>query len=188
MTIDKEVVEQLRKSKEVVGYLLPVVRDQKGIILSGRHRKYADANWPETQVEVKDPLHRELLILHYNVQRKMPKEETKRRLLRIAKILEVMGEPTGQICSKICSLVPYSDRYVRELLPEKYKQEYLKTELTPNLHENINLQLRYFTIPLFPEHVNTVKKAIKLEKKLLNTDSDGEALWSICKKYLEMTK
>jgi len=186
--IDKEIVEQLRKSKEIVGYLLPVVRDQKGVILSGRHRKYADANWPEIQVEVKDPLQRELLILHYNVQRKLPKEETKKHLLRIAKILETMGESTGQICAKICKLVPYSDRYVQELLPKKYKQEYVKSELVRNLYENVNLRLRYFTVPLIPEYIDTVKRAIKLEKKLLNTHDDGQALWSICNKYLEKAK
>ena len=123
--IDEETVEMLRKSKEVVGYLSEVIVDQQGNILSGRHRKLADPNWPEKRVHVTDPLHRELLILHYNVQRPISKEERQRSLLKIARLIESMGVPKHEVCSYIIKnkLTPFTDRYIRELLPDEYKEQ-----------------------------------------------------------------
>lgn len=120
--IDQETVERLKKSTEIVGYLGEVVKDQDGAILSGRHRKAADPEWPEKQVNVTDPLQRELLILHYNVQRTVPREETQRRLLRIAKLVESTGVAKNEVCSEVAKLVPYSHQYVTQLLPDDYKQ------------------------------------------------------------------
>lgn len=119
--IDQDTVEKLRKSKELVGYLGDVVKDQEGTILSGRHRKLADPDWPEKEMTVTDPLQRELLILHYNVQRTVSKEETQKRLLNIAKIVESTGIPKNEICTEVTKLVPFSGAYVRELLPDQYK-------------------------------------------------------------------
>lgn len=119
--IDQETVEKLKKSKEIVGYLGDVIKDQQGNILSGRHRKLADPKWPEKEVTVTDPLQRELMVLHFNVQRIVPKEETQRRLVKIAQLVESTGVPINQVCGEVCRLVPYTEQYVRELLPEKYK-------------------------------------------------------------------
>jgi DNA-directed RNA polymerase subunit F len=133
MSFDQEVIEQLRRSKDQIGPLLPVFKDQFGNIISGRHRKEADPSWPEQVLEVKDELDRELKIIHFNVQRKISKEETKERLLKIAKLLEESGTQKEQIAAKVANLVPYSERYVRELLPDEYKQiEFRhKEELVP---------------------------------------------------------
>lgn len=113
MTIDNETVETLRKSKALIGSLLPVVRDQEDNIISGRHGKYADANWPEVQIEAKDPLGTKPPSIHYNVQHKPPREETKLRVLRIAKLLEARCTPKDEIAAKVLQPVPYSSRYVR---------------------------------------------------------------------------
>mgnify|MGYP001057903741 CR=1 FL=1 len=189
MSVDDEIVEALRRSREAVGYLLPVVKDQDGNIISGRHRKYADAKWPEIQVEVKDSLQRELLSLHYNIQRKPSKEETRLSLLRIAKMIEARGTPQEDVASNLASLVPFTSQYVRELMPEKYKHtEFRSKEPKPVSAKPAEWPLRYMTFPIIPEHFDTVSKAISLEKKKLDTDNPGEALWSICTKYLENQK
>lgn len=120
--IDQDTIEKLQKSIQIVGHLGEVIKDQEGTILSGRHRKLADPDWPEKEVTVTDPLQRELLIVHYNVQRTVSKEETQRRLLNIAKILESTGIPKNEICTKVAELVPYTPQYVRQLLPDEYKR------------------------------------------------------------------
>lgn len=129
--IDQETVDKLRKSKDIVGYLGDVIKDQEGTILSGRHRKVADPEWPEKEVKVSDPLDRELKILHYNIQRIVSREETQRRLLKIAKIIESKGVTPQKVCSEVIKVVPYSESYVRELLPDEYKMETKAREFAP---------------------------------------------------------
>jgi len=119
---DSEILSLLKRSRKQQGYLETVKKDQYGYILSGRHRKKVDPKWPEEVVEVKDELDRELKIIHYNIQRKVPMEETKRRLLRIAQILEARGIcPTEDIARHMSTLLPYSQRHIERLLPDKYK-------------------------------------------------------------------
>jgi len=129
---DQEVIEQLKRSKEQQGYLEKAKRDQHGNLLAGRHRKQADPNWPEEIVEVKDDLDRELKIIHYNIQRRPTKEETAQRLLKIAKLLVSKGVPNSEVLPNMSKIVPYSERWLRELLPNEYKQQYIKTETTPS--------------------------------------------------------
>jgi hypothetical protein len=130
-TLDREVLEQLKLSRQQVGYLLPVVKDQHGFIISGRHRKAADQNWPEITLTVKDELDRVLKAIHYNVQRRPSVKETASRLLQVAELLEKRGVPTAEVLPQICKLVPYSERWVRQLLPDKYKHEEMKREPKP---------------------------------------------------------
>lgn len=118
---DFKVVNMLKRSASQQGYLETVKKDQYGNVLSGRHRKKADPKWAEETVPVKDDLDRELKIIHYNVQRKPSMEETQRRLLRVAEILESRGVPTAEVLPQIVKLVPYTDRWIRQLLPDKYK-------------------------------------------------------------------
>lgn len=119
--LDENMVELLKRSVEQQGELLPVVKDQHGNLLAGRHRKAAKPDWRETTVMVTDELDRLLKIIHFNVQRRPSKEETATRLLEIAKILEDKGVELANISSQIAKLVPYSEQWIRELLPDKYK-------------------------------------------------------------------
>ena len=185
--IDKELVEALRRSKARLGYLSPIVRDQNGNIISGRHRKYADANWPTVTREVKDDLEREILAIHYNIQRIIPREETQNRLLRIAKILEQQGVKPGEVSSKIISLTGLSRSYVYELLPEQHKRDYAKESPPADNYDCIeeSWNLEYFRVPLIPEKYKLVKQAVEKAKESWDTQDDGEALYKICKQYLE---
>lgn len=65
---------------------------------------------------------REELMGEYNSLRKDSSESARRIILRCAEILEQLGElPLERICSRLAQDLPYADRYVREILPEKYK-------------------------------------------------------------------
>lgn len=142
-TFDKEYVELLKKSVLQVGYLQDVLVSSKtSKVLLGRHRKFADPNWPERVVDssplqealatffqdAEDDLAEDLIILHGDVKRIVSPEETKARLVRIAQKLQNRGVEKDKICTEMCrlrtdgrSLVPYDESYVRRLLPAEYK-------------------------------------------------------------------
>ncbi len=140
---DREHVDSLRKSARTIGFLTDVVvnKQNRNDVLSGRHRKSADPDWPEREQEVKSDLHRELIILHGNVQRSIPDKVTKNRLLRIARILATTGgavsgidgdrmiEPVARerVCERMTDpedpLVPFSPQWVRRCLPDEYKRK-----------------------------------------------------------------
>jgi hypothetical protein len=135
--LDKTHVEMLRKSAMTVGYLKEIIynAENPNDLLSGKHRVAADPNWPSRTQKVESPLHRELIIVHDNVQREVPEETTRYRLLRIARLLSTTGgivngrmvEPVKQedVCERLTDtewpLVPFSPQHVRRCLPDEYK-------------------------------------------------------------------
>lgn len=127
--LDENVVDLLKRSAEQQGELLPVIKDQDGNILSGRHRKAAKSEWRESTVMVTDELDRLLKIIHFNVQRRPTQQETAGRLLQIAEILEGRGVQIDDICRQIAEIVPYSLRHIQRLLPDKYKHVEMKREI-----------------------------------------------------------
>jgi len=146
---DREHVELLKKSAERIGQLQNVlVDDRNGQVLLGNHRKFADPTWPERRIKVKDELHKELIILHGNIQRQMSKEEAQHRLLRIANILISRRVCTKEnVCHKIAELVPWSERHVERLLPKEFKHSTgpkPKKPFFPNIirHTSINREVR----------------------------------------------
>jgi hypothetical protein len=140
---DKEYVELLKKSVLEIGYLQDVLVSSKtGRVLVGRHRKFADSNWPERTVDpsplqealatffqpAEDDLAEDLIILHGDLKRTVAPEETKVRLTRIAKKLENRGVEKDKVCTELCklrlggtALIPYSEVYIRRLLPPEYR-------------------------------------------------------------------
>jgi len=181
--IDSKVVESIRKSKEIVGYLRPCIRDQNGNLRAGKHRKLADPNWPEEVKHIKDELDGLLINLHDNVQRTIPQEETKEIHLQIAQLLETKGVPIGKICAEVCKLSPYTDRYVRELLPQKYKQEHEKSEVVPTLRENIKKLGRVEASRLLSEHLKKLEEEGKIVKAPEAKDEFAETITEITKPF-----
>lgn len=59
----------------------------------------------------------------YNQLRSQAAESAKKIILRCAEILVELEHPVQDICSKLSEDLPYSDGYIRRVLPEKYKQE-----------------------------------------------------------------
>lgn len=143
LVYDKEYVELLKRSVSQIGYLQDVLVSSKtGKVLVGRHRKFADDKWPERLVDplplteilaalfqpAEDDLAEDLIMLHGDVKRIVPPEETKARLTRIAQKLVNRGVEKDKVCTEMCrlrsdgkSLVPYFETYVRRLLPAEYK-------------------------------------------------------------------
>jgi len=128
--LDRDLIEQLKKSRVVIGEQAPLIVDFDGEVLSGLHRK--EAGWQKSEsvdskviaekLGVTIPAAKEIVRMHFNLQRKPSREETEASLLKIARELEVKGVQKELIASEVSKLVPYSDRWVRELLPEEYKQ------------------------------------------------------------------
>jgi hypothetical protein len=121
MSFDQEVIENLKRSREIVGELEPVFVTPDGEIIDGRHRLKAYPGWRTQTVDVsrKDAI---LLKLHKNYRRAVSKEETKQLLLELAQALEKEGVPQEQIAQEVVKLSPYSETYTLSLLPRKYKQ------------------------------------------------------------------
>jgi very-short-patch-repair endonuclease len=128
---DRETIENLKRSLQQIGQIYAVIRDYDGEILSGRHRIKAGANIIHEvdsrkiaeKLGIPEKIAKLMIKLHSNVQRRMKREETQRMLLEMAKELEKKGVPKEKIASEIYSkYVPYSKRYVLELLPDEYKQ------------------------------------------------------------------
>jgi hypothetical protein len=140
---DPSHVEVLRRTEKLVGHLYPVIVDEDtGIVLSGRHRKFANNQWEEMKVKVKDDLHKELIILLANVQRQVAEEETALRFLRIARILEKRGVPKNQISAKMADLLDgiYHQNLIIRLLPAEYKLE-RKTKVTSSVKSSLSTKL-----------------------------------------------
>jgi hypothetical protein len=127
---EQEQIEMIKASKNILERLglcgtlnEVIVDDTTGKVLSGSHRKSADPNWPEKHIRTKNELERQLIILHSNFQRVVKKDETQYRLMKIAQLLEKKGVEKHTIASKMVELVPYSQRYIQELLPAEYKEK-----------------------------------------------------------------
>jgi len=138
--LDEKTVELLKRSEEQQGMLESVKIDQHGNILSGRHRKAADPKWRETTVMVADELDRLLKIVHFNVQRRPSREETASRLVKIAEILEKKGVEASDVCREMAKIVPYSEQWIRELLPDKYKHIEKKREFAKVVSQTVTTQ------------------------------------------------
>jgi hypothetical protein len=61
--------------------------------------------------------------IHRNIHRKMSKAEIKQAVLQLAIAYEKLGIPKELLVEKIKETLPFSESYIRELLPAKYKKE-----------------------------------------------------------------
>jgi len=119
----EEFLEGLEKSKNVVGYIYPVIVNKETLrIVDGKHRKQVDPSWPEKQIEFPDKKSEILFRMHANYRRKVSKKERQTEMLMLASYLEEEGVPREQIASKLAEMTPFSLNYVEKLLPKKYKQ------------------------------------------------------------------
>lgn len=100
-------------------------------VLSGRHRqalgygKAATIDVDSYARKWKVSHHMAELIIrsHSNVQRRVSKAERKDELTAMAQELEAQGTPKHQVSTELPKWSPCSDRWIRELLPDEYKQE-----------------------------------------------------------------
>jgi hypothetical protein len=114
--------ESLSKSVKVVGELHAIIVNQNGKVLDGNHRIESNPLWHTQTVNTKNRAEEILVRLHAHHRRQIPQEETKAMLIELAKELEKDGVLAENVTAELYKLVPYSESYVRRLLPEIYKQ------------------------------------------------------------------
>jgi hypothetical protein len=124
---DEEIVEWLRKSREQVGELEPVYVTPDGDVLDGKHRLKAYPGWKTQVVQVED-IRKTVERIHRNIHRKMGNAEIKQAVLQLALAYEKLGIPREQLVDKIKETLPFSESYIRKLLPAKYKKEHKQKE------------------------------------------------------------
>jgi hypothetical protein len=120
----EDFVALLKRSKDVVGYLQPVIVDADTYeIVDGKHRKEADLGWPEERRKFKGPKEKLLYkIVSNNMRRTVSKKERQSQLLELALHFEDESVPREKMASKISEETGFSLRYVERLLPKKYKE------------------------------------------------------------------
>lgn len=187
---DQEHVKALRKSAQCVGFLHEIIvdADKPTDILGGKHRVLADENWTRKPTKVESPLHREIIMVHDNVQKQVSQDVTAHRLLRIAHLLSTTGgmvngkmvEPVAKedVCQRLTDpdfpLVPFSPDLVRKYLPEEYKKVEFKhpREEQPigsqipreDLTDKQKELLEVFDDNPEPEGKTTAKEPLRLEE------------------------
>lgn len=114
--------ESLQKSVTVVGELYPVIENQNGKVLEGNHRIESNDKWHRKTVTTKNRAEEILVRMHAHHRRRVPREETQALLLELATELEKEGTPKETVTTELYKLAPYSEGYIRELIPEKFKQ------------------------------------------------------------------
>jgi len=115
-------VESLKRSKEIVGQLYPRLVNQNGKNLDGDHRFRVDENWEKKIVQTVDRADEILVRLHAHHRRKMTRDEMVALISELAQALEKRGVPREDISTNLCRILPYSERYIRELVPSEYKK------------------------------------------------------------------
>jgi hypothetical protein len=128
--LDKELVSMLERSRQMMGEAYPIIIDYDGEVLSGVHRK--KAGWAKEQrIDTRElakkwnvtPKMAKLIVrAHMDVQRKPCKEETQALIWFMAAELVKKGVPEDKVASELTKYVPYSQKYIWELLPESYKR------------------------------------------------------------------
>lgn len=124
---DEEIVEWLRRSREQVGELEPVYTTPEGEVIDGKHRLKAYPGWKTQTVQV-DDLRKVIERIHRNIHRKMSKNETKKAVIQLALVFEKSGVPKEFLVDEIKKHLPFSEDYIRSMLPAKFKREYKRKE------------------------------------------------------------
>ena len=113
----------LKRSKEVVGHLYPVLLDAHGNVIDGFHRLEADPDWPKVKLEwVKNEETRELVRTHANLQRRIATPEERREsFVKLAEAVAKRGVRKGQIAKEVAKVTGFTDRHIRDFLPDEFK-------------------------------------------------------------------
>ena len=124
---DEEVVEWLKRSREQIGELEEVLVAPDGEIIDGKHRLRAYPGWKTKVVQV-DSINKIVQRIHRNIHRKLSKAETKEAIVQLALALERQGTPKELLIDELKKYLPFSEDYIRNLLPSRFKREYRKKE------------------------------------------------------------
>lgn len=107
-------LSDLKLSEETIGQIYPVVKDAKGNILDGFHRKRANPNWKEISLPIDNPLMALSIRIHLNdMRRSVPASEKQGWVKQAREILSSQNghEPTQQ---EIANHLGYSRQWVTD--------------------------------------------------------------------------
>lgn len=130
--------------------LYEVLVTKNGEIVDGMHRHAINPDWPVRVLEwVRNREDFLVARISANVRREVPKAERKDQLLELANIQISKGIPQEKVSSELAKKLPFSERYIRELLPRQFKREYQPPITVPkeqigtssDLHENVKLPM-----------------------------------------------
>ena len=136
LTVKKMAVEGeryikfLRKSKEIVGPLYPVLVDESGRVIDGHKRLKADITWPTRTLKLDTSEKRLIATIHANmrIDRNFRDENLWGNIARLADILKERGLQ-GEELLKEMEEKTFIDREVLErLLPKEYLPPKPKTK------------------------------------------------------------
>jgi hypothetical protein len=88
--------EDLEKSEKTVGQIYPVLKDKKGNIIDGFHRKRVNPNWKEEVLDVDDPLDVLKIRVATQYRRNVPPEEKKTWVNDCRKLLQAQNKAGTQ--------------------------------------------------------------------------------------------
>jgi len=106
----------LKKSYNSIGQLCPVLKDAKGRIFDGMHRKEADKNWPEYEVKrINDEKTFLIAKIVANNQRRKVSSQEKRQMLN------ELAQETKWSVDEIAEHTGFSASWVRKYLSQEFK-------------------------------------------------------------------
>lgn len=166
----------LWSSVKTVGEIYPVIKDQYGNILDGRHRKKVNPNWKETAVEVKDELEALLIRVHANIMRREVSVEEKQEWVREARrILQARGMKGTQ--EEIAKVLGLSQRWVSKYDLEPYQKHNVRKLARRANFDNTDLEtfLQNYAEALKkmpkPNHDNRVERFIAFARKFFEENN-----------------
>jgi len=121
MSEDEEFIEFLKKSREQIGELEPVIMTEDGRIIDGRHRLAAYPGWRKVIVK-KSPKEALKERIHRTLKARVTRKERQAQILEYALYLEEEGVKPEEMVSALAKELPFSEQYLRSLLPAKYKK------------------------------------------------------------------
>jgi len=135
-----EETYSLKKSSEKLGKLIPVLKDSKGNIIDGRHRKQVDPHWPSlTCHDIDSPIKLHLARLTANFcRRTVPREELEENigfLIGAGLKPEKIAEETGISLRTVYNYMP-------QVLKDKVKVDAGRKggEVAARLHQTVKTQ------------------------------------------------
>lgn len=123
----------LKRSREAIEALYPVLEDVHGQVIDGMHRLDADPGWPRRRLESVKTRKQFLVarIVANSQRRRIPREERRKEFDLLATELMDGGSKPGEIASEIERLTGFTRKYVLELVRDEFKRGYERKSAQP---------------------------------------------------------
>jgi hypothetical protein len=123
MNEKEELANRIKKLREKIGEVYPIIVDKEGKIIDGWHRLEASPDWTKKVVDPKNRYEEALIWFAAHERRQTEKKEIQVKFITMAEELIKQGVDKGQIAAKIAEDTGYTLQYVLTHLPSKYKLE-----------------------------------------------------------------